>query len=422
MTLNRPFDGVSGQAHDADQVVRNVERPSHSVPNRADKRGLGTGSAVAAGDLHEDANRRAVVGLGRCRVCHRHHDRRLGWPMTASPILVIGELCPDIVVAGVPTDGRTLRFGQSEDLVAGTVMTLGSSAGITACAVAAAATPVRLKAVRGDDEFGAACHRWLTERGVDAGPVRIDPTVRTGSSVILVRADDPGDREILTDLGAMTALTVADLDDELLTSAGHVHVSSFFLHTGASDDLHTRLRRARELGCTVSLDTNDDPDRLWGSGAREAIGEFDVLFVNESEARGLAGADASEPLAVVVMELLALMPRQGRDPRLPAVVLKLGAAGASVHTRTDSWQVAAQEVTVADTVGAGDTLAGTCLALLASGAAWPATLQHGVAAGTLSTRSPGGTAGQQPLAVVAQLAASLPLHHADVPQSEEKPR
>ena len=47
--------------------------------------------------------------------------------MTASPILVIGELCPDIVVAGVPTDGRALRFGQSEDLVAGTVMTLGSS-------------------------------------------------------------------------------------------------------------------------------------------------------------------------------------------------------------------------------------------------------------------------------------------------------
>ena len=77
---------------------------------------------------------------------------------------------------------------------------------------------------------------------------------------------------------------------------------------------------------------------------------------------------------------------------------------------------------MADTVGAGDTLAGTCLALLASGAAWSATLQHGVAAGTLSTGSPGGTAGQQPLAVVAQLAASLPLHHADVPQSEEKPR
>ncbi|WP_425564565.1 carbohydrate kinase family protein [Nostocoides vanveenii] len=205
-------------------------------------------------------------------------------------------------------------------------MTLGSSAGITACAVAAAGTPVRLKAVRGEDEFGAACHRWLTERGVDAGPVRIDPTVRTGSSVILVRADDPGDREILTDLGAMTALTVADLDDQLLTSAGHVYVSSFFLHAGARDDLHTRLRRARELGCTVSLDTNDDPDRLWGSGAREAIGESDVLFVNESEARGLAGADASEPLAVVVMELLALMPRQGRDPRLPAVVLKLGVA------------------------------------------------------------------------------------------------
>ena len=172
-----------------------------------------------------------------------------------------------------------------------------------------------------------------------------------------------------------------------------LHVSSFFLHVSARESLHERLARARQLGLSTSLDTNDDPDRVWASGAREAIAQSDVLFVNDSEAVGLAGFGPGGSPDAAVEVLLASMP-SGADPRLPAVVHKRGAEGASVRFVEGAVHVGAPDVTVVDTVGAGDTLAGTVLAALLSGAEWPAALALGVAAASLSTRGTGGVAAQ----------------------------
>ena len=70
---------------------------------------------------------------------------------------------------------------------------------------------------------------------MDVSAVRVAAGLRTGSSVILVGSTDTSDRQILTDLGTMTELRVGDLPDELLERYGHVHVSSFFMHTGARE-------------------------------------------------------------------------------------------------------------------------------------------------------------------------------------------
>lgn len=87
----------------------------------------------------------------------------------------------------------------------------------------------------------------------------------------------------------MRELRVDDLPDELLAGSAHVHVSSFFMHTGARDRLHERMSRSRQLGATVSLDTNDDPARTWAAGSAEAVAQIDLLFCNDVEAVGLAG-------------------------------------------------------------------------------------------------------------------------------------
>jgi sugar/nucleoside kinase (ribokinase family) len=324
----------------------------------------------------------------------------------AGTILVVGELCPDIVVTGVPTSGTSLRFGQAEDLVGGTTMTLGSSAGITASAAAAAGADAALLAVVGDDELGQACRRWLSQRGVRTGLVRIDEDRPTGSSIVLVRAEDNTDRQILTHLGAMESLRSDEVTDAVLAAVRHVHVSSFFLHVSARESLHERLARARQLGLSTSLDTNDDPHGVWASGAREAIAQSDVLFVNDSEAVGLAGLGPGGSPDAAVELLLASMP-SGADPRLPAVVHKRGAEGASVRFGGGAVHVRAPEVTVVDTVGAGDTLAGTVLAALLSGAGWPAALALGVAAASLSTQGTGGVAAQASRKDVGDLAATL---------------
>lgn len=317
----------------------------------------------------------------------------------SGPLLVVGDLCPDIIVAGVPAPDRRLRFEQAEDLVHATTLTLGSSAGITASAAAAAGCRVRMCAVVGNDDLGRSCLRWLTDRGVDVAGVRVDQHTPTGSSVILVRSDDPTDRQILTHLGAMTRLRASDVTDTMLGSAAHLHVSSFFLHRNAREDLHQPMARARRGGITVSLDTNDDPERCWTSGVHAAIGQADVLFCNDTEAIGLACSDPRDlprpdvGAAQAIARLLDLMPT-GSDPRFPAVVHKRGADGAVVHTPAGTVEVGAPAVRVVDTVGAGDTLAGTALAALLDGADWPVAVRLAVAAGSLSTTGAGGVDAQ----------------------------
>jgi sugar/nucleoside kinase (ribokinase family) len=69
--------------------------------------------------------------------------------------------------------------------------------------------------------------------------------------------------------------------------------------------------------------------------------------------------------------------------------------------------VAAPAVEVVDTVGAGDTLAGTVLASVLAGADWPDALRLGVAAASLSTAAAGGVAAQPRLPDATALAGSL---------------
>ena len=325
-------------------------------------------------------------------------------------VVVVGELNPDIIVTGVPVAQGRLRFGQAEDLVTGTTLTLGSSAAITASAAASAGADVALVAVVGDDLLGRTCLAWVSALGVDVSPVRVLHDVPTGSSVILVSHDDPSDRQILTYLGAMSQLSADDLTDEVLSTACHVHVTSFFMHTAARDRLFERFAAARRVGATTSLDTNDDPERAWSGGARELITESDVLFCNDQEALGLAGFEPGDDTTSAVDVLLTRL-HQGRlgpsDGRLPAVVHKEGARGATVVTHRGRVHVAAPAVDVVDTVGAGDTLAGTTLAHLLAGADWPVALAHGVAAATLSTTGAGGTGAQPDHLTTQQLATKL---------------
>ena len=53
-------------------------------------------------------------------------------------LLVVGELCVDLIVGLTDDD---IRFGQHEQLVPFTALTMGSSSAITACGAAAAGVP-----------------------------------------------------------------------------------------------------------------------------------------------------------------------------------------------------------------------------------------------------------------------------------------
>jgi len=302
-------------------------------------------------------------------------------------VVLMGELNPDIVVTGVPQ----LSFNQREDVTGPTSMTIGSSVAISASGLARLGTTTALVGVVGDDAFGDFMLASLLRRGVDVSLVRTVPGGRTGSSVILVRRDDANDRQILTDTGVMGDLRAADLPVSELRRARHLHIGSWFLHSGAVRDLPALLAEARRLGLSTSVDPNDDPAQRWDSHLPNALPHVETLFCNEAEARGVAraaGWDGEGSRHRAARYLLERLAPGG------TVVLKCGAEGAFAHTSDQTFHVAAPPTEVVDTVGAGDSLAaGFLYARLESGDVSEA-LCVGVASGTLSTRRSGGVEAQ----------------------------
>ncbi len=318
----------------------------------------------------------------------------------APTVMVVGEINPDIVVTGVPA----MSFDQREDLVGPTTMTVGSSVAISACGLARLGTATTIVGVVGDDAFGDFMLDRLRRRGVDVALVRTVAGGRTGSSTILVRAEDAGDRQILTDAGVMGDLRADDLPLGDVAPARHLHVGSWFLHTGAVHDLPGSLARARALGMTTSVDPNDDPAQQWTSHLGAALPDVDVLFVNEAEARGVAAADGGRAAGSAHDAARHLL---GRLAPGGTVVLKAGPDGAFAFTAGGVLHVRAPRADVVDTVGAGDSLSAAYLHARLAGASDEAALRLAVAAGTLSTRRSGGVDGQPTVAEATALADGL---------------
>jgi sugar/nucleoside kinase (ribokinase family) len=302
-------------------------------------------------------------------------------------VLVMGELNPDIVVTEVPQ----LSFHQREDVTGPTSMTIGSSVAISASGLVRLGAATALVGVVGDDAFGDFMLASLQRRGVDVSLVRTVPGGRTGSSVILVRRDDANDRQILTDTGVMGDLRAADLPVSELRRARHLHIGSWFLHSGAVRDLPALLAEARRLGLSTSVDPNDDPAQRWDSYLPSALPHVETLFCNEAEAHGVAraaGWDGRGSRHGAARYLLGQLAPGG------TVVLKCGAEGGFAHTADETLHVAAPPADVVDTVGAGDSLAAGFLYARLAGGDLPEALRVGVASGTLSTRHSGGVEAQ----------------------------
>ena len=295
-------------------------------------------------------------------------------------LLVIGDVNPDVVVHGAPA---ALAYGQAEQLVKGGALTVGGSAGITACAAARLGLRTALAGVVGDDAGGRFMIDELTRRGVDVEAVAICAGLATGLTVALARGDD---RAIITYPGCINALEAALIDAALVDAARHVHASSFFLQPRLAPGLRGLFEAAHSAGATTSLDLNWDPAETWDGGLANVLPAVDVLFVNAAEAAAVSGA--SDP-AVAATVLAA---------RGPLPVVKLGAAGALAHDGCRLVHVSAPAATVVDTVGAGDTFDAGFLWARLQGWDVSRSLALGVACGSLSARGAGGVEAQPTLA------------------------
>jgi sugar/nucleoside kinase (ribokinase family) len=320
------------------------------------------------------------------------HARRGAGRSPAVDLVVIGDVNPDILVAGADP-----RFGQHEQLVDAIEITIGGSAAIVATAAARLGVRTAVVGVIGDDPLGRFMLGELGRCGVDVSGCRVDATRPTGASVILARG---ADRAILTASGAIAALRAGDVPAERL-AARHVHIASYFLLAGLWPGLPSIIREAHLAGASVSIDPNWDPAGSWDAGLPALMPELDLFLPNEAEARRIAGAigdgprpgfadePADEPVVEVARRLAA------RGGRRTLVAVKRGAAGAlAVAGDGTLIEVPPLKVAVTDATGAGDAFDAGLIAARLEGRSVGDSLVFAAACGALSTRALGGTAGQ----------------------------
>jgi sugar/nucleoside kinase (ribokinase family) len=292
-------------------------------------------------------------------------------------LVVLGDCNSDLVLAGEDVEPA---FGQVERLVDAAELTIGGSGGIVACGAARLGLRTAFVGVVGDDLFGRFMLDALAGRGVDTRAIVVDPSARTGLTVILSR---PGDRAILTFPGTIAALTAGQVDGGLLASSRHVHVASFFLQTALATGLPELFARARHAGATTSIDPNWDPSERWDGGLRDLLGATDVFLPNAEEAMRIAETDNAADAARALASGGALVAvKRGSD----------GALAARDGELIDTQALPGTEAV--DTIGAGDSFDAGFLAALLKGWSAPRALALAAACGSLSTRAVGGTPAQ----------------------------
>jgi sugar/nucleoside kinase (ribokinase family) len=296
-------------------------------------------------------------------------------------LMVIGELNVDLVLSGGDV---TPEFGQKEKVVEEMELVLGSSSAIFACGAAKLGLRTAFIGKLGQDGFGKLMLRTLKAAGVATSFIIIDPAIKTGLSVNLVRA---ADRAILTYLGSIAALDAAEVDLSAVRRARHLHVSSYFMQKGLQKGLARVFTAAREAGLTVSFDTGWDPQEKWDEDGAisKILAHVNVFMPNEGEARAITGARSLE-------EAVERLSRQ-----VEILVVKRGERGALARRGAENWEQAAFPVEVVDTIGAGDSFNAGFLYGYLSGLPLAESLRLGCACGALATTKPGGTAGQPAL-------------------------
>ncbi len=206
-----------------------------------------------------------------------------------------------------------------------------------------------------EDFMGQILADTLAASKVDTSLVK---RIARPSTLAFVQLRDGQARYAFYDVGsAGRMLSVDDLPDlpESVTALFFGGISLVGDPCGATYETLMRREAARRV---TMIDPNIRPGFITDEGAYRGrlarmIGAADIVKLSDEDLRWLEGAGEIEPLARGILE---------RGPKL--VLITEGATGAHGFTADLSVFCPARKVTVADTVGAGDTFNAGALAAL----------------------------------------------------------
>jgi len=207
-----------------------------------------------------------------------------------------------------------------------------------------------------NDALGHFYLEDLVNNGVDTNRHGERDPGHTGRCVVLVTPDT--DRTMVTYLGVSGGLSAGELVTEAIAESDYFYMEGYLV---TSDSARAAVVAGRTLAEGAGVKTAislSDPNMVtfFKAGILEMIGGgVDLLFANEAEAMGMAGAaDLASALAY-----LKTIAREFAITR--------GPLGALVWDGRDLIEVAPVKVKAVDTVGAGDMFAGAYLYALTHG-------------------------------------------------------
>lgn len=239
----------------------------------------------------------------------------------------------------------------------------GGSAANVAAALAGFDVKTGLVGSVGDDEHGLLARRELRDIDVDLENLLVVEGDETSVKYLIVA--NGGEVMVLGNDGANEAVAPGDVDRRYVESADHLHLTSQRPETAA-----WLAGTANEAGITVSFDPGR---RLDERDFSDALDRSDVVFANDREAPSLFSDE-------VVRET----PYGDR-----VVVVKHGAAGATVYTPKGTFQHPGFGIDPVDTTGAGDAFAAGFIATRLENGNYERAIEYANACGALASLSEG---------------------------------
>ena len=252
-------------------------------------------------------------------------------------VIVVGEIHVDLILNQIdsfPEIGK-------EKLADNMALTLGSSSAIFASNLSALGMSVSFVGKIGNDIFGNFCKEQLDLKGVDTSMLIVRDELKTGATIVL---NFGADRAMVTHQGAMKYLGLSDITKDMLSTAKHLHFSSFFLQPGFKDDLFNLFKMAKEAGLTTSFDAQWDPSEKWKLDYKKILPYVDVFLPNDKELFALTGKKTIES----AIELI--------KGAANVVVVKLGDKGSIlICDGKIIFKEAFLNDNIVDAIGAGDS-------------------------------------------------------------------
>ena len=259
-------------------------------------------------------------------------------------VVVVGDVMVDVLAA------MTGPLARGSDTRSRITTAGGGSAANVATWLAVQRIRTSYVGKVGDDALGRESVAGLTHHGIEAW-VSTDQGLTTGTCVVLV--EPGGERSMLPDSGANTALTPDDLPRRLFRPGAHLHLSGYtLLNEGPREAGLAALALAQAADMTVSVDPSSAALVEQAGVARflEWTRGVDLLLANRDEALLLAGTDDVSSAASSLGDTYR------------EVVVKLGRDGALWQQGFIAASAPADRVDVVDTTGAGDAFAAGFLA------------------------------------------------------------